>query len=557
MIDVACGFCETQFRLDDAWGGKRARCPKCQSVVSIPAAALTTTGIEAKQRADRREGTRGNQGNEGKRAAVKSAAIASVAPPAEPLAPPSLHLSESSADISAPPVTSPPVSSSPLPKNWKTRLADRRLQLAAGGALVLLVVVGVVVAMNSGTPESVPVAMQDPSRPTGGLDEVEEPEANPSAASPAAKPVVEPVNVPAEAAPEKPPSEIASDLPVTPEMERVAVPTKPAPRKKPASGPQGLSGLSSDYSDFHCCRIQFAHGVTIPHAATIIEVDGWRLPIDDVPQLFESPAPVLFLPRGQHAVRFRVGDRPITVEIRDDFTATYEAARNFFDLNGKVQKAALIERGGRATDVHGAPLLLNFQGAGYAQDGQWSAAERKFRRAIRVNPTFSPAHLNLAHCLVELGRPEEAAREWTLAAAFNVGNVFGLEAAIHAFRERLGDTPTPPLPLAFSARVYVSPEPRSVEDERIASILQAISKYAVKDEERAKLRNNLAVHFSESGRPQLALEHFRGALAALKTAGPERFEIATKILGHMSDTCRYAGYEEADEYAAMQQFVLP
>ncbi|NJN82417.1 MAG: hypothetical protein HC802_09175 [Caldilineaceae bacterium] len=103
----------------------------------------------------------------------------------------------------------------------------------------------------------------------------------------------------------------------------------------------------------------------------------------------------------------------------------------------------------------------------------------------------------------------------------------------------------------------VAAAPLSIEDERIASIMQAMSKYAVRAEERGKLLNNLAVHFAESGRTELALEHYRDALAVLKTAGPQRFELARQVLGHMSAVCRTAGFAEADEYTAMQQYVLP
>lgn len=340
----------------------------------------------------------------------------------------------------------------------------------------------------------------------------------------------------------------------------LATGANPAIEKSAPPPSRGLTGLSSDYSDFHCRRIQSAHGIRIPRAAEIIEVNGFRLPMTNIDGLQESPSPVLFLPPGRHAVRFRTSEPPMQITIENDFTAAYAEARRFFDIAGRIRVEDLIDRGGRTMDVHGASLLLNFHGADYAAKNQWQAAERKFRRALRVNPMFSPAHLNLAYTLMQQERRDEAAIELELADLFNIGNVFGLTAAITDFRRQFSiDRPdtADTAPIQFVAGDYVSSEPLTVEDERITSVMQAISKYAVRGEDRGKILNNLAIHFAESGRTELALEHFRNALAALKTAGPERFELANRILGTMSDVCRQAGFEEADEYAAMRQYVLP
>ena len=89
------------------------------------------------------------------------------------------------------------------------------------------------------------------------------------------------------------------------------------------------------------------------------------------------------------------------------------------------------------------------------------------------------------------------------------------------------------------------------------ALLEGISKYAVEDAERAKILNNLAVHFADRGRPERALHHFREALAVLKLAGPERFELAARVFANMSRVCRKAGFDEADEYEQMQHLVSP
>ena len=91
----------------------------------------------------------------------------------------------------------------------------------------------------------------------------------------------------------------------------------------------------------------------------------------------------------------------------------------------------------------------------------------------------------------------------------------------------------------------------------MTALVEGISKYAVEEAERGKILNNLAVHFADRGRPELALHHFREALAVFKLAGPERFELATRVFSNMSHVCRKAGFEEADEYDQMQHLVSP
>jgi tetratricopeptide (TPR) repeat protein len=193
----------------------------------------------------------------------------------------------------------------------------------------------------------------------------------------------------------------------------------------------------------------------------------------------------------------------------------------------------------------------------HVEEKDLAAAERKFRRALRVNAAFAPAHLNLAHCLLRRGEQEEAVREVLLAEAFNVGNVFGLSRQISECKRACG------IELGYGTAVRLDPaeyrgrEPEDVVDQRMVALMEGLAKYAVEDLERAKILNNLAVHFADSGKTELALDHFRSALAVLKFAGPERFDVARQVFANMSEACRAAGFTEADEYDQMLDLVLP
>lgn len=360
-----------------------------------------------------------------------------------------------------------------------------------------------------------------------------------------------------------PKTTVREPRPPAPEESRPDAAPSPDASASPPAGASGfapgreLGGLSSLYYDQDCREIQDRHGIRIPPGATILEVDGLRLPVESPGALADSVAPYLFLPRGEHVVRFRTSDRPIAVTIGSDLFGHYRAMRSYFDIEGAVKAGELMRRSGQAMDVHGAPFLLNFMGARHAREDHWDAAERHFRRALAVNPAFAPAHLNLAECLRRRNAKDDAIRETLSADAFNVGNVFGLAEPIVQMRRKLGlplDRSDPVDAAAFS---YASVEEISEEDRRLVALMEGISKYAVNAGERGKILNNLAVHFADSGRPELALHHFRKALAVVKQAGTERFAVGRKILANMSQVCRKAGFEEADEYKQMQYLVEP
>ncbi|MCR4413976.1 MAG: tetratricopeptide repeat protein [Thermoguttaceae bacterium] len=334
----------------------------------------------------------------------------------------------------------------------------------------------------------------------------------------------------------------------------------PGPRPKetlpPARHDTELTGSSRRYDNLECQQIQARHAIRVPAGATIVEVDGRRLPIARPEVLAAAPAPYLFLPRGSHAVRFRPNDYPVPAAIQGDLIEEYESMRRFFGVGEKVKMAELVARAARTMDTHSAPFLVDFMGAHYAAAGQWDVAERKFRRALGINPAFVPAHLNLAECLLRRKARDEAVREVLLAESFNVENVFGLAGAIAATRQRLAMPPDAGGPIDLSAVSYVAGETPTEEDRRMTAILEGLSKYAVRDEDRAKILNNLAIHFAESGRPELALHHFHQSLAVVRQAGEGRFELARKVFGNIKTVCRKAGFAEADEYEQMETLVL-
>ena len=91
-------------------------------------------------------------------------------------------------------------------------------------------------------------------------------------------------------------------------------------------------------------------------------------------------------------------------------------------------------------------------------------------------------------------------------------------------------------PVDLAGLSYVTGETQSEEDLRLTAILDGVSKYAVRDEERAKILNNLAIHFADTGRPELALHHFHRALETMLYAGERRFELARQVSGYQAQS---------------------
>jgi tetratricopeptide (TPR) repeat protein len=543
MLDVYCQ-CGATLNLPEEWAGKKGKCPACGGVVSIPA-VQQRPAVPALARAP-----------------ASASASAAIRPR------PAATASSSSETVSPVTMAQTPANTRPEPPEASQPPASRRKWpwlAAAVGAAAIVVLSIIAFGRSGGTPDDdsiaetesasvVPVAKTEPAAKV-------ESQSKAGKSAPPVRSVPGSAHVGSAAVnkndsrhPDDDPSEPSEPLASSSAPRRII---QPAPATRPPVPRGGLTGGSRQYDDFDCQRIQSQHAVRIPRAATMLEVDGQRLPLAGLERLSEARAAMLFLPRGVHAVRFRPGELPVTIEIKGDMASVYEQMRRFFNLAGEIRRQELLSRGARTMDVHGAPFLLNLTGAVHVADEQWEAAERKFRRALRINPLFSPAHLNLAICLDHRGRGEEARREVELAEITNVGNVFGLAAGVTEVRRALKLPPGESIAEEAGFPSYVQNDTLSEEDRRLTALMTGLSKYAVRPEDQSKILNNLAVHFADTGRTELALDHFRSALAVVKTAGSQRYALARQVLSHMSDACRRAGFDEAQEYEQMHNLVTP
>lgn len=160
------------------------------------------------------------------------------------------------------------------------------------------------------------------------------------------------------------------------------------------------------------------------------------------------------------------------------------------------------------------PFVRHNLGIVLQQRGQHKAALAEFRAASRADPGFGPARLLAGTSLLALGQPKAALAELDRAA-----KLMPEEPAVHLQRadacERLEDV----LCLADEYRTLVQLSPASPEYAyRLGKAYLRLSQWAHTrmqgiDPGGARLKQALGREYLEQGRPDLAEQAFRDALA--------------------------------------------
>jgi len=322
--------------------------------------------------------------------------------------------------------------------------------------------------------------------------------------------------------------------------------------------------------------------VALPDNLTMIVVDGRKLliknPTDLVRQKFRQPR--LFLPKGQHFLRFRedpdLGALPEKNPVARDtpyvkdgfFSAWYAGVRG--RLAGPDALGKLGPNLWEARWRFKSPLTPHLMGNYYFSQKEFKVAERKYWQAIRENPCFALAHLNLA-CIyarhaAELGRPGEdfktrAAEELHWAEEFNVGDVFGVHQAIAGLRDELKIGPPAEAP-ELRLKDYQPAETMDPKDVRAGGIFDAAMKYLRNDVERARLMNNKAVYFKSKSKNKyphdLAIDAYNEALRVLGDEAVKEaaaHEVANQICENAARLCKSQWQGGNEEYDVYKEFM--
>jgi predicted TPR repeat methyltransferase len=90
---------------------------------------------------------------------------------------------------------------------------------------------------------------------------------------------------------------------------------------------------------------------------------------------------------------------------------------------GRVDEAIPLMR--KAADIARTPAMLNDHGSLYLATGDWAAAIEEYQSAIRLDPRYVLARVNLADTFAETGRTREAIEVYRTAVSLDPGSIDG------------------------------------------------------------------------------------------------------------------------------------
>jgi len=313
-------------------------------------------------------------------------------------------------------------------------------------------------------------------------------------------------------------------------------------------------GDTGPFSDDALRRLIEECSVPVPTDAQLINIDLLDLGLVNLRELAQFPAARVFLPQGEHEIRFRRHQIGRKVSVPKCFFREYDRIRGHFLSQGKLGQDKLLLALLSVLDCPSSPFVPHLLGSSYAEMGDLKAAARSYERVIRMVPCFAPAHLNLSYIYHQQGHPEEAKRELQLAHVFNYGNVFGLAAPIARVAQRLGL-----VRLVMRAEIciddYTAGEKLDEYDRRFIRIVRGAEFYVHPPVMRAKMISNIGTYFRKHRKFALALDWYRVSLGMLgRLDAPDAADVMSRVLENMEMACGQAGWSrQSEQYRKMRR----
>ena len=336
----------------------------------------------------------------------------------------------------------------------------------------------------------------------------------------------------------------------------------------------------------------------VPGSAETIFVNNEEVPVENLGDLKAQRAgfvrPALYVPMGRTLICFgKLGTKAIA-ERGLHLAQAYRSRRQTFmkGSNFDIRKLANLSR--ECAEDFRTPYVPHFLGCYYQKSGKLDAACRKYRRALHINPCFTPAHLNLAHLyyrmhkggvaestISEVAKPElraagrgellesdgpelrDAAKQQLLAAAkrelklayhFNIRDVFGVEACIAKMADELELTALKDTSVKLSPELYTGATSEIREaDKDVRSALNAAKRYVSSPLIHAKIESNIGVYYTMDRRHDLAVSCYLRALTLLKAIeeSPKKRETMRKIYQNLQSAFAQRDWAEKEEYKAI------
>jgi len=294
-----------------------------------------------------------------------------------------------------------------------------------------------------------------------------------------------------------------------------------------------------------------------PSALTLISIPaGSTLRIDGVAQAdlaklaFQAGDPIgslsIPLPPGTHAVGLHEAGSS-QLQSSSGFLDYYTKQRARYRRDGELDLGKLIQAAVATRGFFPEPIVPHLFGNYYFEQGELEAAERFWNLAIQTNPTFAPAHLNLAYAAHQRGDSQVASHQWKLATAFNVQDAFGIGDHASSLAESLtlDGTQSP-----FDGQDYWSSRKLSARDLDVIHVLLAMRDQFRSSSERAACLNNIGVYLAqEVGQHDAAMFFFHQARRELAQY-PDSAATQTnrKVMDNMVNAAQAGEFVETDVY---------
>ncbi|MDF1660584.1 MAG: hypothetical protein P1V97_02345, partial [Planctomycetota bacterium] len=283
----------------------------------------------------------------------------------------------------------------------------------------------------------------------------------------------------------------------------------------------------------------------------VLLVGGKRVVVNGRTSLFKVPYDdfPLFLPRGKF--RISQGSDVQTISVGKSYgDHYYKQAKQLMDNDGEIDYervvAQIVNELGHPKEAY----LLNLLAHHYLKKKKYDAARRALFRALAIDPSFAPAHLNLAWVYMKKKLEKECEFELRITEDMDSTGTFGLERGIAEIRHGLSYTKRTPVKLdperyQFTLKV----------DDPVIDACFLFAKFAKTPLDAISAQNNAALRL-------LKLGHFEQSqglfLTALKTLSKQRPTVrgrlvATTIFANLARLYKAAKWAELREIPTMER----
>ena len=259
-----------------------------------------------------------------------------------------------------------------------------------------------------------------------------------------------------------------------------------------------------------------------------------------------SSAWPLILPAGEHVWQTASDAVPQRRVVVRTFGEHYQEQKQGLMTGSKFDFARLAAATKPSAGAFREPLLPHFWGNYFWQEQHPEAAIRFWKQSVRLEPTFAPAHLNLAFALA--GRDKKAAlRELALAAHCNPLDAYGIDPHVQQLREQLGLLAAVDTAASWAASDYVpNATALSGEPQQVVQVLRSISQYATSWQDRARALNNAGAYLTSRSMPEHAVEPLQEALTLIlvEAALDREPELVSTVFENLQRAAQDAGLAE-------------